>query len=385
MANTKIRSDLNIYCVEITTTQHCNFRCNYCFENTTEINCSQNLEKDFDLLVKRLNEILESEWFNEEFDSLELCFWGGEPTINYKMIKKILDIYADNPMVNFFMYSNGAFPKRLLNFINSFEGLEHAHPKIKKWRFQVSYDGNPIHDLCRKTVSGKPSSEIVRGTIKTLVDNGHQVVAKGTCPTEYLKYLPNCWTDMVNLYNEHNGQVGYAVTVDYHGDITPEQMKEAEKALLKVARFEKTFHRVHNKFLSNIFSTNRQFCSSGRNMVCIDVDGEAYFCHGAMYNDCKEMHYTSIYDDNFLEKLKEKYEIIPVPEESGDCVDCIATMCLRCNVMKYVYSKKDSLLERFNDWTCQPAQCEYYKMVGRITTALFQILEEDKQNAMRMQ
>lgn len=384
MPNIETKLETNIYCIEITTTQHCNFRCTYCFENNTEINCSKNLEHDFDILIKRIDEVLESDWFNETFDSLELCFWGGEPTLNYKMVKKIVERYGDHPKTNFFMYSNGAFPKRILHFIRSLENKKHENPKIKKWRFQISYDGNPIHDMCRKTVSGKPTSELVKRTIKELVNQGHEVVAKGTCPVDMFKYLPECWEDLLDLHNETDGEVWYAVTVDYHGEITKEQMTIAEKTLLTLAKYEKEFHDKNGRFLSNIFAANRHFCSSGRNMICIDVDGQGYFCHGAMYNECKEMNYTSIYDNDFLKKIKDFYEVIPVPEESGECVDCIATTCLRCCVMKYVYSKKDLLLERFNDWTCQSSQCEYYKMVGRITTALFQILKEDGKNALRM-
>jgi len=385
LPNTREKFDLNIYCIEITTTQYCNFRCNYCFENNTEINCSKNLEFDFNVLIEKIDKVLNSNWFKTEFDSLEIAFWGGEPTLNYKMITKILDYYADNPIVNFFMYSNGGFPKRLLNFVRRLKDKKHSNPKIKKWRFQISYDGNPIHDICRKTVSGKPSSEIVKTTIKTLVENGLDVVAKGTCPVNMFKYLPASWIDALGLYNDSGGKVIYAVTIDYHGGITDKQFKEAEDALLTIARYEKEFYKKHGKFLSNIFSYNKQFCSSGRNMVCIDVDGKAYFCHGAMYNNCPEMQYTSIYDNDFVDQLERKYYEIPVPEDIDECKDCVSTMCLRCNIMKYIYSSKDSLQEKFNDWTSQPEQCEFYKMSGRITRALLQLLEGEKQNAMRMQ
>jgi radical SAM protein with 4Fe4S-binding SPASM domain len=282
------------------------------------------------------------------------------------------------------MYSNGAFPNRLFKFIDRFKNKKHKNERIKKWRFQISYDGNPIHDLCRRTVSGKHTSHLIKKTIMDLTEKGHDVVIKGTCPVTMFKYLPSAWADALNLFNESGGKITYAVTVDYHEGISEEQLKEAENSILKIARYEKEFHKVHGKFLSNFFTPNRMFCSSGRNMLCIDVDGQVYFCHGAMYHDCNELNYTSIYDDSFLEKVKQKYESIPIPEETDECIDCIASMCLRCNVMKYVNSKKDSLEERFNDWTCQPQQCKYYKMVGRISVALFQILEEEKQNAMRM-
>lgn len=383
MANIETKLETNIYCIEITTTQHCNFRCTYCFENNTEINCSKNLEQDFDTLIKRIDEVLESEWFNETFDSLELCFWGGEPTLNYKMIKKIVERYGDHPKTNFFMYSNGAFPKRILHFIKSLENKKHENPKIKKWRFQISYDGNPVHDLCRKTVAGHPTSLKVIDSIREIRQEGYEVVAKGTCPVEYVRFLTDCWLDVFKLFIYH-GIAGYALTIDYHGGMTDQQLKEVEKELIKIAKLERAFHKKHGKFFSNIFSENKNFCSSGKNMVAIDVDGKAYFCHGAMYNDCDEMQYTSIYDDNFLNEIKKKYEEIPIPKETDECADCVSTMCLRCNVMKYIYSKKETLNERFNDWTSQPDQCKYYKMVGMITRALFGVIKEDQQDGLRM-
>lgn len=386
MANTKNRLTHSIYCIEITTTQYCNFRCSYCFENNTEINHSKNLEHDFNLLVKRIDEFLESEWFNKEFDSLELAFWGGEPTINYKMIDKILDRYADNPKTNFFMYSNGAFPKRLLDYVNRLKDKKHQNPKIKKYRFQVSYDGNPIHDLSRKTISGKPTSEIVKDSIRQLVEAGEEIIVKGTCPLEYVKYIPKSWLEMKSLNEKYDGMVGYALTVDYHEVVAKETLLELEKALIQVAKYEREYHRKYGKFLSNIFSENRLFCSSGKTMVSIDVDGKVYFCHGAIYHEeCeKEMQYTSIYDNDFVEKLKEKYYTIPLSEESEVCKECISTMCLRCNVMKYICSKKETLSEKFNDWTSQPDQCEFYKMLGRITRALYYTIKEDQNALHRM-
>lgn len=385
MANTKSSSkNTNLYCIEITTTQTCNFRCSYCFENNSQLNLSHNLEKDFHLLTKRIDDLLNSDWFKSEFDGLEICFWGGEPTINFKMIKKILDIYKDNEMVYFFIYSNGSFPKRLFKMVETLKD-QPGPPNINKFRFQISYDGNPIHDLCRRTVSNKPSSQIVIKNIDYLINKGLKTVLKATCPIEYIKYIPDCWDDVHNLYKKYKKDISYALTLDYHEKLSTDDLIEAEKVLLSVAKKEYKFYKEYGHFLSNIFMRNKRLCSSGRNMTAIDVDGEAYFCHGAIYCDKKEdFHYNSIYNDDFVEKIKKMYEFIPIANQKKECEHCVALMCLKCNVIKYVRSKKTGFIEKFHDFLSQPDHCEYYKIAGRIGRGLLLLIEEDKKNGLHM-
>lgn len=386
MSNIKTSSkkNLNLYCIEITTTQRCNFRCSYCFENNSQLNLSNNLEKDFPLLIKRIDDLLNSDWFKNGFDGLEICFWGGEPTINFKMIKKILDKYKDNKMVYFFIYSNGTFPKRLFKMFEELKD-QPKPPRVNKFRFQISYDGNPIHDMCRRTVSNKPSSQTVIKNVEWLINKGLKINLKATCPIEYIKYIPDCWDDINNLYKKYEKNISYALTLDYHQKLSSDDIKEAEKALIKVAKKEYKFHKEHNHFLSNIFLENRRLCSSGRNMMAIDVDGKSYLCHGAIYCDKKEdFQYTSIYDNNFTKKIKEMYELIPIPEEDKVCENCVALMCLKCNIIKYTYSKKTGFIEKFHDFLSQPDHCEYYKIAGRIGRGLLLLIEEDKKNALYM-
>lgn len=360
----------NLYSIEITTTQRCNFRCTYCFENDSELNLSKNLEKDFDLLIRRINDFLNSEWFQNEFTGLEICFWGGEPTINFKMIEDITDIYKDDERVYFFIYSNGTFPKRLFKMFEKLKDRP-APTNVKKFRFQISYDGNPVHDLCRKTISGKPSSKIVLKSIDYLISKGLRTTLKATCPTEYIKYIPDCWNDVSELYEKYKKNIEYSLTLDYHKDMTDKDLKETEEALVKVAKQEYKFFKKHGHFLSNIFDKNKRFCSSGRNMIAVDVDGKVYVCHGAIYSDRKkEFQYTSIYDNDFIKKLKEMYKLIPIPEEKKECEECVSTICLRCNVVKYLHSTKDNFVDKFHDFTDQADQCEYYKINGRIGRAL---------------
>jgi len=382
--NSLKKVNLNLYCIEITMTQRCNFRCSYCFENNAQLNLSTNLEKDFDLLIKRIDGLLNSDWFQKEFDGLEICFWGGEPTINFKMIQKILDIYKDNEMVYFFIYSNGIFSKRLFKMHNELKDKK-GPPNISKFRFQISYDGNPIHDLCRKTVSGKPSSKVVLKNIDYLISKGLKTTLKATCPVEYIKYIPECWDDINNLYDKYEENIAYAMTLDYHRKLSKEDLVVAEKSLLEVAKKEYKFYKKHGHFLSNIFTKNKRLCSSGSNMAAVDVDGKIYFCHGAMYcNKKDDFQYTSIYDDDFNKKIKEMYDLIPIPEEAKQCENCVAVMCLKCNVTKYLASKKDNLVDKFHDFLSQPDQCEYYKIAGRIGRGLILLLEEEQKNGLHM-
>jgi len=254
-----------------------------------------------------------------------------------------------------------------------------APPKLTKFRFQISYDGNPIHDLCRKTITGKPTSQTVLKNIDYLISKGLKTTLKATCPVEYIRYIPECWDDINILYNKHKKNIAYALTLDYHTKLSKEDLKEAEAMLIIIAKKEYKFYKKHGHFLSNMFTKNKRLCSAGSNMAAIDVDGKVYFCHGAIYCDKKdELQYTSIYDNNFNDKLKKMYDLIPIPKELKQCENCVAIMCLKCNVMKYVSSKKTNLVDKFHDFLSQPDQCEYYKIAGRIGRGLLSIIEEER-------
>lgn len=89
-----------------------------------------------------------------------------------------------------------------------------------------------------------------------------------------------------------------------------------------------------------------------------------------LYSDNKRyFRITNINNDDFIEKLKSSSGLFTdvlkvIPDE---CISCETTFCMKCNVVKFEKSKKNKYIDRWRDYTNQPALCQYYKEVGKIS------------------
>ena len=92
-----------IYHVDLTLTDACNFQCTYCFEKTQKRNNYFSFENDF---IERIYEILYSNFFQSNYDILNIGFWGGEPTLHVSAIREIFDTFAYNDKVKFFNFKS---------------------------------------------------------------------------------------------------------------------------------------------------------------------------------------------------------------------------------------------------------------------------------------
>jgi len=364
-----------IYAIEITTTQACNFRCSYCFER--DFNPSTNLLKS-DVIIQQIRTLLNDKWFKKEYEGLKIVLWGGEPTLNFKLCEDLINEFMNDKRVCFFIYTNGSTIEKLLPYLILTKTQKFIKKDIDKFTVQVSYDGNPVNDLCRLTKNGEKSSELVLNAIEKLHENKIEFGLKSTLSLENFKHLSNVWEDIHNLYDKFGDKISYALTVDYF-DVKFEKYKEeVENALLDIAAKEYKFFRKHRRFLSNIFRSNRAICSTGKSMATIDTNGDVYYCHGCIYSENKNsFKYSNIYLDTFVRDLENKnVEFGDIYIEPEECKNCIASMCLRCNVKKYDYSDKKEFREKWFDYTSQTELCDYYKMTGKIGAALRSLISK---------
>jgi radical SAM protein with 4Fe4S-binding SPASM domain len=249
-----------------------------------------------------------------------------------------------------------------------------------KFVVQVSYDGNPLHDKNRLTKQGNRTSPIVKNAIQLLVENDINFGLKSTLPWDGFKYLPEIWEDIRGMREEFGNNIAYSVTVDYHNVDFYSRKREVELAILEIARKEINFFREHEGFLSNIFRNDRAYCATAKSMAAIDTKGQVFYCHGCLYSkDAEDFKYASIYDKNFVEKIRETHERFYNNDvEPEECQNCVATMCLRCNVTKYQASQIEDHVDRWFDYTSERELCDYYQMVGKIRAALINITLEEE-------
>ena len=362
------------YNLEITGTDDCNFRCDYCFED----GCfSPQKFEDPDILVEKIYDLLASSFFREDYEFLNIGFWGGEPSMNMYFVKTVLDAFIPDHRVKFFIYSNGWNIDSYLPFLEEVKGVfVGGQPKIF---LQVSYDGAPINDMKRKTVAGGHTSTKVIKNFERLVEAGHPTSIKSTITPDCFKYLYEAYKDIKSI----NGAMNYFPTIEYFkiDDLDEETFSkyknDLKQSLIMIAKEEIAYHKTHGRFFFNWFTPNRAHCAAGVHMSCLSTEGSLYKCHGCLYNKNDEHKITTIYDESWIDSITQtakehSKEGQTLPEE---CKECEATYCLKCNVAKFDKSDKDSYLDKWTDYTAQNKLCDLYKMNGKIVKAMNHILK----------
>ena len=393
MSEKRHNKNINIYNIDLTLTDDCNFNCSYCFEHG---HFNHNYFKDIDLFIKRMDELLNSLFFKSNYQMLGINFWGGEPTLHKKAIMKIIEYYKNNDKVKFFIYSNGFHIKSFMDLFITFREviLDGNHPKLC---IQISYDGMPIQDICRKTKKNETTSCRVKNNIRMLFENKIPCVLKSTITIDTFKYLPSARLDILSLMEEFPNSKdfirsnNYFPTIDHYNikKFTKDELKtyynDLYKSLVSIANDEIDYYKKHKRFFLAWFNSKKSLCSAGKDIICINWDSNVFKCHGTVYEDSLSDHYiTNLNDDDFIYKIEEcnKIHSINFYEEPEECKTCIASFCLRCNSVKYENSKKKEYIDRWRDYTNQPELCEFYKLNGKICLAINEIIMGDLKNGM---
>lgn len=368
------------FTLEITTTALCNMGCTYCFEGAKTN--TQRLDDKVDVVKKRIYEFLDSDFFKDNYEILNLSFWGGEPTLNGNLIVDIITEFQHLDNVNFHIYTNGYNRKRLDDVLDKVD--------VSKLAIQISHDGKEIGDKFRVTHSGKPTSDQVVENIEYFARKGIKVSLKSTIPLKSMKGLHRTWLDFKDLYDKLNSigpniTVSYAPTIDYVEDIPKENLEELiqnfRSEMIKIAAEEIKFIKEHGHHLCSWFngSDSKNHCTSGAHMHAIDVDGNSYACHGSLYSPNKElMKGGNIMEDDFInrvETMSKKYQT-PIKDVSDICKGCVATTCMICPVSSLDNSKKEDYFDRWTDrWVNN--MCGFFKAFGEIDRSVQAYLDKD--------
>lgn len=366
-----------VYGLEITTTEACNFNCRYCFERN---HIPEPIKLTKEIVIKCVNELLDNQWFQDQYCGIKIILWGGEPTLNKSLCISLMEEFMKDERVCFFVYTNGSTTHDMMPTYKKLKYKKFIKKNQSKLTVQISYDGNPLHDSNRIDKKGNPTSKICQDAIRELHKYGIDYGLKATVAWDDYKMIPLAWDDYNRLHDLFGPKIKYSLTVDYYNVQFSKYKDEVEKALIEISRNEISFFKKYGYFLSNIFKNNRSICATGKSMAVINTNGDILNCHGAIYSKySKDLTYGNIFDKNFINNIKKRNYLYKDNHiEPDECKECIASSCLRCNVKKYEESDKKTHLERWYDYPAQKDLCEYYRLVGKIGAAMSSIIKEEK-------
>lgn len=326
--------------LQLVIAQHCNLRCTYCYMEQNESNerhVFMTEEKAFeavDHLVLR----------SGRRRDLQITFFGGEPTLNFDLIKKVVAYCNEevgprhNKTFMFELITNGTLLSgEIADFVNAHDFL-----------LFVSLDGwREMHNAQRPAVDGRDYHEtILQNAIR--MDRLYKkrrarsiVKVRANLTTAYPD--AKAVTDYLESYGFTN--VGVAGIFDQPscqsptpGALTDEQLaqvkQETQDLVLETLRRIQNDERVAPYGMKMLRKTIRRLnkrshllgmiCGAGRNTNAVDTDGNIYPCH--RYVNMKSYVLGNTCDGLDGQKTKNYYRT---------CMTTAMRRCSKCWVREY--------------------------------------------------
>jgi len=363
--------------IEITTTQKCNMKCSYCFEGE-ELQNNKAIIDDHQM-VDKIKELYNSSHFKILYDKIKICFWGGEPTLNYKTCNLFITEFADMN-AEFFFYTNGYSFIHAKNIMDNYINV--IGDDFSRISMQISYDGI-YNDLERVDHNGNGTSEKIFLYLEMM--NKHyptflNLSLKSTLLPEQLKNMVDNWKHFEEIHNRFpQFDFKWSPTIEYTNiyKISSNDLKEIRSQFLKIAKLEYDRFFNNKSFLLNWFNIDNHsiICSAGTNIINIDLEGNLTPCHGALYSKNKDkLIITNIFNNDFIEsffiKAREyKVNLLDVGYvKKQECNDCSATVCYQCPTNNFDHNQTDDFYDSF--YSQKYDLCSIYDTFGKISRSL---------------
>jgi uncharacterized protein len=346
-------------------TNDCNLRCRYCVYSGIYKGRNQLADKfmDFDLAKKAIDYLIAHSQ-GQGKDQVALAFYGGEPFLNFRLIKRCVEyINAVKEGVVFTATTNGTIiNKEMIEFLTH-----------NNFLLLVSLDGpRDIHDANRVFKNGQ------RGTFSRIIRNLERI--REYNPNYFNSHVQLCVTlvppiDYVSL-DTFFSSLGLFCRVNfveifgspYFDNLTPSELQPkgfknlADKFthgateniygnirdnpdyMFVYGLFDPSIRRLHNRVICNLGKHQPRFglCVPGADRSFVDLNGKFYPCEKTDGNKNLCMGNTEGgVDFNRVHSLIESFWTM---QQQGNCSDCpwvrICEMCIAHVVYNHRYDDK---------------------------------------------
>ncbi len=371
--------------VVVHVSQRCNLRCVYCY--ATELNKINGI-MSFDVADSVISRTLSL----SDKGLLSVKFLGGEPTLAWPVVKRLVDGYIKESDAlgfrppKFVMVTNGT---KLTNEIIDYS-LEND---IFIW---ISLDGKQeIHDELRPTLGGKGTYHQVTDSIQKLLDAGVNIGVE----TVYTRNHYDKGITTQHLIDHFLSlgirEIQISPTVGiWHGCDTIEKIEHISTFFTESARLSIKSYRTNQpyllrgiEFILRGYSShvkNQYICGAGKTFMAINFDGEAFPCYllessetsyGFVNDGWNKSRYVAI-QQRFFENVKDNHY---------ECNECWANeICKSCLGTSFQISKNITKPPR---WFCTFQKAIIESVLAEIASASesedWQLFVENISNGLR--
>ncbi|MCM1219958.1 MAG: 4Fe-4S cluster-binding domain-containing protein [Lachnospiraceae bacterium] len=297
-------------------TYSCNLRCSYCYEPK---------ESNFHMTVERTKRIIREQMssLKDDYDSVEIQFMGGEPLLEFSLIKEISEwlwssVYAEK-LLALFAPTNGTLlndemkewftvNKEKIHLGLSFDGddgMQNANRSNSFKNVDLAYFATTWPEQSVKmTISPETISRMSDG-VEYLHEMGFKYISADLAMGSAIQWSKQ---SLISFRNELSTLSQYYLI---HTDLIPFSML-----------------RVNIESVGKS-STHVKTCSCGEDMVCVDWTGKEYACHlfSPVSISMKKAVRSNLHYD-----FKDHSQF-----ESPICAKCLLnTACNHCYGMNYI-------------------------------------------------
>lgn len=304
----------------------CNLSCKYCFAGEGEYHGVRGLMSEevgkaaIDFLIKN----------SRNRKNVEVDFFGGEPLMNFEVIKKVVDYARSKEKecdknFRFTLTTNGVLLNdEIIDYINE-----------NMYNVVLSIDGRPkVNDYMRPTINGKGSYDIIMPKFKKLVEKrkGKQYYIRGTFTHHNLDFTEDVRHIVEQGFNEVSvepvvapNNMPYAIKEEDVSTIVKEYEKLACYFLDQVKK-EAPFNFFH--FMIDLeggpcVHKRLAGCGSGTEYLAVTPEGDLYPCH--QFVGLPEFKMGDVKEGIDRADIRSQFEKCNVYSKK-ECSDCFAKL-----------------------------------------------------------
>ena len=343
-ANMMVSSPIKALCLNIA--HDCNLRCEYCFAGKGDY-CQGRMLMTEEVGKAAIDYLLH---YSQGRHNLEVDFFGGEPTINFDVVKKVVE-YARSKekefdkKFRFTITTNGLILNDdMMDFINR-----------EMYNVVCSVDGRKeINDRVRARVDGSGCydaiilhfQELIRRREASGNDENWQYYVRGT----FTKYNKDFGNDVMHMFDLGFDQISfepvvadakqpYALTYEDLPDVFAEYERLSKLIIENKKSAGKHFNFYH--FMIDLDQgpcaiKRLRGCGCGNEYVAITPDGDVYPCHQFVGHE--EWKMGNVFDLSINKEMKDNFARATVYHKPK-CQECWAKFYCSggCNANNWQY------------------------------------------------
>ena len=317
----------------------CNLNCSYCFASQGRYQGDRAL-MSFEVGKRAMDFLIENSGTRR---NLEVDFFGGEPLMNFEMVKKLVAYCREQEKIHnknfrFTMTTNGMLiDEDVIDFCN-----KECHNVV------LSLDGRKeVHDRFRKDYAGHGSYDAIVPKFQEFVrkrgDKGYYM--RGT----YTHFNTDFTNDIFHMADLGFTELSMEPVVSKPGDpsaltaedlpILKEQYEILAKEMIKRDREGRGFtfyHYMIDLTGGPCIYKRISGCGSGTEYMAVTPWGDLYPCH--QFVGIEQWKMGNLYDGTFNDDIKTYFSKVHVYSKEG-CRSCWAKFFCSggCNANSFIY------------------------------------------------